>query len=133
MPAGRECRHRHRLSDVSSTWSHVRDVSRWLKIEPRGQTLFHARDPTRRHHATAAGIPDACNARKMNLGLEHQKVLVTGSTAGIGLATATAFARERAHVIVNGRNEERVRVAMGKHRERIEDRVGAHPSPEGVC
>ena len=33
---------------------------------------------------------------------------MTGSTAGIGLAIATALARERAAVIVNGRTQERV-------------------------
>lgn len=33
----------------------------------------------------------------------HQKVvLVTGSTSGIGLAVATAFAKENAHIILNG-------------------------------
>ena len=41
----------------------------------------------------------------MDVGLENQKVLITGSTAGIGLAVAVGFARERAHVIVNGRSE----------------------------
>ena len=48
----------------------------------------------------------------MDLGLENQTVLITGSTAGIGLATAIAFAREKAHVIVNGRTEGRVRAAI---------------------
>lgn len=47
----------------------------------------------------------------MDLGLRDQKVLVTGSTAGIGLAAAIGFARESAHVIVNGRTEERVNAA----------------------
>ena len=47
----------------------------------------------------------------MDLGLQDQRVLVTGSTAGIGLAAAVAFAREKAHVIVNGRNEDRVKRA----------------------
>ena len=50
----------------------------------------------------------------MDLGLANQKVLVTGSTAGIGLAAATGFAREKAHVIVNGRTEERVRAACDR-------------------
>lgn len=35
------------------------------------------------------------------------RVLVTGSTAGIGRATAEAFARDGAHVVVNGRDPDR--------------------------
>jgi NAD(P)-dependent dehydrogenase (short-subunit alcohol dehydrogenase family) len=35
---------------------------------------------------------------------ENQVVLITGATAGIGYATAIAFAREGAHLIVSGRN-----------------------------
>ena len=44
----------------------------------------------------------------MNLQLEGKTALVSGSTAGIGLAIATALAREGAAVIVNGRTQERV-------------------------
>ena len=44
----------------------------------------------------------------MNLQLEGKSALVTGSTAGIGLAIATALAQEGARVIVNGRTRERV-------------------------
>src|SRR5580692_10571648 len=44
----------------------------------------------------------------MNLELDGKTALVTGSTAGIGLAIATALAREGADVIVNGRTQERV-------------------------
>jgi NAD(P)-dependent dehydrogenase (short-subunit alcohol dehydrogenase family) len=44
----------------------------------------------------------------MNLDLKGKTALVTGSTAGIGLAIATALAREGALVIVNGRTQERV-------------------------
>jgi NAD(P)-dependent dehydrogenase (short-subunit alcohol dehydrogenase family) len=47
----------------------------------------------------------------MDLGLGGKTALVTGSTAGIGLATAVGLAREGAHVIVNGRTEERVQRA----------------------
>src|SRR5213080_2612114 len=39
--------------------------------------------------------------------LAGEKALVTGSTAGIGRAIATEFAREGAGVVVTGRNRER--------------------------
>jgi NAD(P)-dependent dehydrogenase (short-subunit alcohol dehydrogenase family) len=44
----------------------------------------------------------------MDLGLKGKRALVTGSTAGIGLATARALASEGAHVTVNGRTQARV-------------------------
>jgi NAD(P)-dependent dehydrogenase (short-subunit alcohol dehydrogenase family) len=48
----------------------------------------------------------------MDLGLTGKRALVTGSTAGIGFATARALAREGAEVVVNGRTQERVRAAV---------------------
>src|SRR5271165_3156310 len=48
----------------------------------------------------------------MDLQLNGKTALVTGSTAGIGLAIATALAHEGASVIVNGRTQERVDSAM---------------------
>src|SRR5579863_3722670 len=48
----------------------------------------------------------------MDLQLNGKTALVTGSTAGIGLAIAQALAKEGASVIVNGRTEERVRAAI---------------------
>jgi len=48
----------------------------------------------------------------MNLHLGDKTALVTGSTAGIGLAIATTLAKEGANVIVNGRTQERVEKAM---------------------
>jgi len=48
----------------------------------------------------------------MNLQLQGKTALVTGSTAGIGLAIATELAREGAEVIVNGRTQQRVDAAM---------------------
>lgn len=48
----------------------------------------------------------------MDLQLKTKSALVTGSTAGIGLAIATALAKEGAQVIVNGRTEARVAEAM---------------------
>jgi NAD(P)-dependent dehydrogenase (short-subunit alcohol dehydrogenase family) len=50
----------------------------------------------------------------MDLGLRGKTAVVTGSTAGIGLATATALAREGARVVVNGRTQARVDAAREK-------------------
>ncbi|MCU1381967.1 MAG: hypothetical protein JWL71_664 [Acidobacteria bacterium] len=48
----------------------------------------------------------------MDLGLTGKRALVTGSTAGIGFATARVLAEEGAHVIVNGRTAARVDAAI---------------------
>jgi NAD(P)-dependent dehydrogenase (short-subunit alcohol dehydrogenase family) len=48
----------------------------------------------------------------MDLDLRGKTALVTGSTAGIGLAIATALAKEGAAVIVNGRTQPRVDHAL---------------------
>ncbi len=53
----------------------------------------------------------------MDLQLKGKKALVTGSTAGIGLAIATALASEGADVVVNGRTEARVAEAVRKIRK----------------
>ncbi len=53
----------------------------------------------------------------MDLGLKGKRALVTGSTAGIGLAIAAALAKEGAAVIVNGRTKERVDGAISRVRE----------------
>jgi 3-oxoacyl-[acyl-carrier protein] reductase len=53
----------------------------------------------------------------MDLGLSERVCLVTGSTAGIGLATARLLAAEGARVVVTGRDSERV--------ERAREDVGA--------
>ena len=45
--------------------------------------------------------------------------LVSGSTAGIGLAIATALAGEGAHVIINGRTDDRVAEAIDKIRATV--------------
>jgi len=53
----------------------------------------------------------------MDLKLDGKRALVTGSTAGIGHAIATALAGEGASVIVNGRSEARVDEAMASIRQ----------------
>jgi NAD(P)-dependent dehydrogenase (short-subunit alcohol dehydrogenase family) len=57
----------------------------------------------------------------MDLRLKDKLALVTGSTAGIGLAIAKALAGEGARVILNGRTEARVAAAIAEIRR-------AHPS-----
>lgn len=52
----------------------------------------------------------------MHYELEAKCALVTGSTAGIGLAIAMALAGEGARVIVNGRTDDRVAEAIKKIR-----------------
>ena len=44
----------------------------------------------------------------MDLQLKDKRALVSGSTSGIGFATAVMLAREGAHVVLNGRSEKRV-------------------------
>lgn len=48
----------------------------------------------------------------MDLGLKGKRALVTGSTAGIGLAIAKQLAAEGATVWINGRTQERVDAAL---------------------
>jgi NAD(P)-dependent dehydrogenase (short-subunit alcohol dehydrogenase family) len=47
----------------------------------------------------------------MEFGLQNKTAIVTGSTAGIGFATAVGLAREGARVAINGRGKERVESA----------------------
>jgi NAD(P)-dependent dehydrogenase (short-subunit alcohol dehydrogenase family) len=57
----------------------------------------------------------------MDLKLHGKSALVSGSTAGIGLAIALGLAQEGASVIVNGRSEERVTQAIAKIQQSIPD------------
>ncbi len=54
----------------------------------------------------------------MDLQLRGKSAVITGSTAGTGLAIAVALAEEGARVVVNGRTQERVDAAIGAVRER---------------
>jgi len=57
----------------------------------------------------------------MDLGLQGKKAVVTGSTAGIGLAIAEALAAEGAAVIVNGRTQARVDAALKQVRSAVKN------------
>jgi NAD(P)-dependent dehydrogenase (short-subunit alcohol dehydrogenase family) len=54
----------------------------------------------------------------MNLGLQGKQAVVTGSTAGIGLAIASVLAEEGVRVLINGRTEARVAAALDAIRQR---------------
>ncbi len=52
----------------------------------------------------------------MDLQLRGKRALVTGSTAGIGFATAAGLYKEGVSVVINGRTKERVEKAVGQIR-----------------
>ncbi|MEJ1088094.1 SDR family NAD(P)-dependent oxidoreductase [Microbacterium sp. Mu-80] len=56
----------------------------------------------------------------MDLGLTGKRVLISGSTQGIGYAVAAAARREGASVIVNGRTPDRVSAATERLRREID-------------
>lgn len=45
----------------------------------------------------------------MDLGLRDKNVMITASSQGIGFSTAESFLKEDANVLLNGRNEERIK------------------------
>src|SRR6201988_2533566 len=53
----------------------------------------------------------------MNLGLQGKLAVISGSTAGIGLAIAAALAEEGARVAINGRTQARVDASLEKLRQ----------------
>jgi NAD(P)-dependent dehydrogenase (short-subunit alcohol dehydrogenase family) len=57
----------------------------------------------------------------MDLQLKGKTALITGSTAGIGLATAKLLAKEGATVIINGRTQQRIDEAINDIRSKTKD------------
>ena len=49
----------------------------------------------------------------MDLYLKNKRALVTGASRGLGFATARVLAQEGAQVMINGRDEQRLQVAVG--------------------
>ncbi|MCI9045736.1 MAG: SDR family oxidoreductase [Hungatella sp.] len=60
---------------------------------------------------------------EMELGLQGKKVFITGSTRGIGLATAEAFIQEGAEVVLNGRDERSLHVLSQRLEKKYDRRV----------
>jgi 3-oxoacyl-[acyl-carrier protein] reductase len=60
---------------------------------------------------TRSSVVTVCTLASLDLGLEGRVCLVTGSTGGIGLATARLLAAEGARVVVTGRDRGRVEEA----------------------
>lgn len=57
--------------------------------------------------------------RIMDLNLKGKKVFISGSTKGIGLATARTLAKEGAEVVINGRSEDSVKDAVEKLKNEV--------------
>ena len=70
----------------------------------------------------------------MNLDLTGKRALVTGSTRGIGYATARGLAEMGATVVVNGRTQNSVDAAIAKLRaERPKARIEGAPGDLGTA
>src|SRR5690348_2768227 len=80
-----------------------RCVSEWPCQRP---SRFQSVSPWRTRRSVVTGRTRL--AVPMDLGLSGKRCLVTGSTAGIGLATARMLVAEGAHVTVTGRDADRV-------------------------
>lgn len=71
----------------------------------------------------------------MKLQLDNKKILITGSTEGIGKQIAIQFLKEGAEVLINGRSQEKVEEAIGKMStfgEKIHGAVGDISTKEGL-
>ena len=63
----------------------------------------------------------------MDLQIDGNAALVTASSSGLGKASATALAREGANVVINGRNEDRLKEAKAEIEEVATGEVVAQP------
>ena len=48
----------------------------------------------------------------MDLGIQRKNAIVCASSKGLGLACATALAREGCNIVINGRNEDTLESAL---------------------
>jgi len=61
----------------------------------------------------------------MDLGIKNRVALVTAASSGLGKATAMELAREGALVIINGRSEEKLRIAQSEIQNETGNKVVA--------
>jgi 3-oxoacyl-[acyl-carrier protein] reductase len=59
----------------------------------------------------------------MDLGLKNKRALVTGSSRGLGYATALALAKEGCKVAINGRDEAKIKSVAGKISKETDNQV----------
>ena len=57
----------------------------------------------------------------MDFDFKGKVAFVSGSTAGIGMAIAQRLGREGADIVINGRTEERVRIALAEIKKEVRD------------
>ena len=60
----------------------------------------------------------------MDLGLSGKNSLITGSSSGLGFATAKILLAENVNTIINGRNKEKLKMSADKLK--IRNRETAH-------
>ena len=67
----------------------------------------------------------------MDLGIAARHAIVAASSSGLGFACANALAREGAHVVINGRDGDRLAAAVDELRERHDVQVSGVPGDIG--
>ncbi|OVE81647.1 hypothetical protein BVY03_03335 [bacterium K02(2017)] len=66
----------------------------------------------------------------MDLNLKDKKVVVTGSSKGIGLVIAQAFLQEGAQVVINGRDQNSLESALNKMSGKVFSKIADVSKPE---
>src|SRR5436305_5892430 len=95
-------------SASSVAWARPRSVRGRSACPCQRRARFQSVSPWRASSSVVTLTSCRRLARAMDLDLRDRVCVVTGSTAGIGLATARLLAAEGARVVVTGRDSERV-------------------------